>query len=202
MSGKKLSPTPSGKSPMASTSLDSLAAATSGDMLYHSSGTHFPTTEIKVKTLSHLHLTDPSQQFARWFFSFKNHLITIDPVYEELFDGSDDPRLIQHERQLAYLLTALVKDGEAKYVVAGRIRLNKQRPGSCALKGLTDTYQFDPVEHSQRLKMELHRPIQPGNTLRGYLHDLDRIRTELEDLGQQVPDSELIACLVNGLKFP
>ena len=50
--------------------------------------------------------------------------------------------------------------------------------------------------------MELRRPIQPGNTLRGYLHDLDRIRTELEDLGKPATDAELIACLVNGLKVP
>ena len=101
MSGKKHSPTQSGKSPMASISPDSLAAATSGETFDGSSGNMFPITEIKVKTLSHLHLTDPSQHFARWFFSLKNHLITIDSVYEELFDGSDDPRLHQHERQLA-----------------------------------------------------------------------------------------------------
>ena len=149
----------------------------------------FPVREIKVKSLAHLHLVDGPKQFSRWLFSLKNHLITLDPTYEDLFDGSDDPRLFQHERQLAFLLTSLIKDMDAQYIVAGRIRRNKERPGSEALKALAATFQYDPIEHAQQLKMELHRPIQPGNTLRGYLHDLDRIRTELEDLGQPVPDS-------------
>ena len=58
------------------------------------------------------------------------------------------------------------------------------------------------MEHVQQLRMELHKPIQPGNTLRGYLQDLDRIRTSLEDLAHPVKDSDLIACLVNGLRVP
>ena len=84
----------------------------------------------------------------------------------------------------------------------GWIRRHKTRPGTVALAGLADSYQYDPLDHAQRLKAELHRPIQPGNTLRGYLADLDRVRNELEDLGQPVLDKELIACLVNGLRVP
>ena len=72
-----------------------------------------PVREIKVKSLSHLHLVDGPKQFTRWLFSLKNHLITLDPTYEALFDGFDDPRLIDHDRQLAYLLTSLVKDMDA-----------------------------------------------------------------------------------------
>ena len=59
-----------------------------------------PVREIKLKSLSHLHLIDGPKQFTRWLFSLKNHLITLDPIYEELFDGSEDPSLIEHERQL------------------------------------------------------------------------------------------------------
>ena len=87
-------------------------------------------------------------------------------------------------------------------MVAGATRRNKERPGTAALSALSDAYQYDPLDHVQTLKAELHRPIQPGNTLRGYLNDLGRIRTELEDLGQPVPDKELINCLVNGLRVP
>ena len=108
-----------------------------------------PVREIKVKSLSHLHLTDGPKQFTRWLFSLKNHLITLDPVYEELFDGSDDPRLIEHERQLAYLLTSLIKDMDAQYIVAGRIRRHKERPGTEALKALADTFHYDPIDHAQ-----------------------------------------------------
>ena len=38
--------------------------------------------------------------------------------------------------------------------------------------------------------------------MRGRLNDLNRIRTELEDLGQTVPYKELIACLMNGPRVP
>ena len=69
------------------------------------------------------------------------------------------------------------------YVVASRIRRHEDRPRTVAMSGLADTYQYDPVDHAQRLKIELHRPIQPGNTVRGYIADLTRIRVELDDLG-------------------
>ncbi len=84
--------------------------------------------------------------------------------------------------------------------MSGTTRRNKQHPDTAALAALSDAYQYDPLDHVQRLKSELHRPIQPGNTLRGYLNDLNRIRIELEALGQPVPDQELIACLMNGLR--
>ena len=87
----------------------------------------------------------------------------------------------------------MVKDEDAAYLVAGTTRRHKAKHGTAALAALADAYQYDPLDHVQRLKAELHRPIQPGNTLRGYLNDLNRIRTELEDLGQLVPDKELIA---------
>ncbi len=67
---------------------------------------------------------------------------------------------------------------------------------------MADSYQYDPLDHVQRLKTELHRPTQPGNTLRGHLNYLIRFRTELEDLGQPILDKELIACLTNGLRVP
>lgn len=58
------------------------------------------------------------------------------------------------------------------------------------------------MEHVLQLRVDLHKPIQPGNTLRGYLSDLNRIRISLEDLGQPVSDRDLIACLINGLRVP
>ena len=48
----------------------------------------------------------------------------------------------------------------------------------------------------------MHRPIQPGNTLRGYIADLTRIKEELHDLGQPATDKEFISCMVNGLRVP
>ena len=93
-------------------------------------------------------------------------------------------------------------DIDAAYVVASRIRRHDDRPSTAALAGLADTYQYDPVDHVQRLKAELHRPIQPGNTLRGYIADLTRIKEELHDLGEPATDKEMISCMVNGLRVP
>lgn len=72
-------------------------------------------------------------------------------------------------------MTALVKDNDVAYVAAGRIRRHKNQPGTATLPGVADTYEYDPLDHAQRPKTELHRPIQPGNTLRGCLQDLNRI---------------------------
>ena len=132
----------------------------------------------------------------------KSHLINSDPLFGNLLKGEDNEWLYHYELALARLLTAVVKDEDAAYLVAGTTRRNKEHPGTAALAALSDAYQYDPLDHAQRLKSELHRPIQPGNTLRGYLNDLTMIRTELEDLGQPVLDKELIACLVNGLRVP
>ncbi len=122
------------------------------------------------------------RQFARCHFSLKSHLMNHDPLFGNMLDGEDSDWLLHYELALAKLLTAIVKDEDAAYVVAGATRRNKQRPGTAALAALTDAYQYDPLDHVQTLKAELHRPIQPGNTLRGYLNDLNRIRTELDDL--------------------
>ena len=142
------------------------------------------------------------RQFSRWHFSLKSHLMNSDPLFGNTLEGEDSEWLYHYELSLAKLLTAIVKDEDAAYVVAGATRRNKDPPGTAALAALSDAYQYDPLDHIQTLKAELHRPIQPGNTLRGYLNDLNRIRTELDDLGQPVPDKELIDCLVNGLRVP
>jgi hypothetical protein len=125
-----------------------------------------------------------------------------DPLFGNTLEGEDSEWLYHYELALAKLLTAIVKDEDAAYVVAGATRRNKERPGTAALAALSDAYHYDPLDHIETLKAELHRPIQPDNTLRGYLNDLNRIRTELDDLGQSVPDKELIDCLVNGLRVP
>ena len=158
--------------------------------------------EIKMKTVTHPLLTDPLHQYARWCFSLKSHLINADPLFGDLLDGEESEWLYHYELAIARLLTSIVKDEDAAYVVAGATRRNKDCPGTAALAALSDAYQYDPLDHIQTLKAELHRPIQPGNTLRGYLNDLNRIRTELDDLGQPVPHKELIDCLVNGLRVP
>ncbi len=123
-----------------------------------------------------------------------------DPLFGNTLEGVDSECLYHYELAIARLLTAIVKDEDVAYVVAGATRRNKDCPGTVALAALSDAYQYDPLDHIQTLKAELHRPIQPGNTLRGYLNDLNRIRTELDDLGQPVPHKELIDCLVNGLR--
>ena len=159
-------------------------------------------SKIKHKSVTHLHLTDPIRQYGRWYFSLKQFLITEDPVFGRLLDGERGDHLYHYEWCLAKLITFLVKDEDAQYTVGGCIRRHQQAPGIAALEGLADTYQFDPVEHARQLRMELHKPIQPGNTLRGYLSDLTRIRTSLEDLGQHVSGQDLIASLINGLRVP
>ena len=93
-------------------------------------------------------------------------------------------------------------DTDAAYVVASRIRRHDDSLGTTALTGLANTYQYDLVDHVQRLKAELHRPIQPGNTLRGYIADLTRIKEELHDLGEPASDKEMISCMANGLRVP
>ncbi len=100
------------------------------------------------------------------------------------------------------MLTALLVDIDAAYVVANKIRRHEERPDTTALSGLADTYQYDQVDHAQRLKTELHRPTQPGNTMRGYIADLTRIKVELHDMGQPLSDKELISCMVNGIRVP
>jgi hypothetical protein len=158
--------------------------------------------EIKHKSVTHLHLTDPVRQFSRWYFSLKCFLITEDPVFGKLLEGERGDHLYHYEWSLAKLITYLVKDEDAQYTVGGCIRRHQETPGTAAMAGLSDAYQFDPVEHVLQLRMELHKPIQPGNTLRGYLSDMSRIRISLEDLGQPVGDKDLIACLINGLRVP
>ena len=157
-----------------------------------------------MKTMpAHLQLTDPITQYGRWYFQLKQYLTTLDPRYTTLFEGGDEANQLYHYQwAVAKLLNNLVADRDAAYVVANRIRLHPDTPGTTALAGLADAYQYDPVDHAQRLRAELHRPIQPGNTLRGYLSDLTRIREEMHDLGHAVNDQELITCLVNGLRVP
>ena len=123
--------------------------------------------DIKLKTVTHLLLTDPMRQFSRWHFSLKPHLMNADPLFGNMLEGEDSEWLYHYELSLAKLLTAIVKDEDAAYVVAGATRRNKDRPGTAALAALSDAYQYDPLDHIQTLKAELHRPIQPGNTLRG-----------------------------------
>ena len=129
--------------------------------------------------------------------------MTLDPRFKSLLETEDETNELYHYQwALARLITALVVDTDAAYVVASRIRRHDDRPGTAALAGLADTYQYDPVDHVQRLKAELHRPIQPGNTLRGYIADLTRIKEELDDLGEPSTDKEMIRCMVNGLRVP
>ena len=165
----------------------------------HRDNTHV-LAKIKLMTVTHLLVTKPLRQYSKWHTSLKSHLINADPLFGDLLDGEDSEWLYHYELALARLITIVVKDEDAIYLVAGTTRRHKAKPGTAALAALADAYQYDPLDHVQRLKAELHRPIQPGNTLRGYLNDLNRIRTELEDLGQRVLDKELIVCLMNGLR--
>jgi hypothetical protein len=153
--------------------------------------------------LAHLQLTDPITPYGRWYFNLKGYLLTLDPKFKTLLETEDEHNELYHYQwALARLITALVVDSDATYVVASRIRRHQDRLGTAALAGLADTYQYDPVDHIQRLKAELHRPIQPGNTLRGYIVDLTRIKEELHDLGEPATDKEMIDCMVNGLRVP
>ncbi len=74
--------------------------------------------------------------------------LTVDPLYGTLLEGDDSDWLYFYELSLARLLTALVKDEDATYLVAGRIRRHKTRPGTAALAGLADSYQYDPLDHA------------------------------------------------------
>ena len=135
--------------------------------------------DIKLKSVPlHLQLTNPISQYGRWYFHLKGYLITQDPNYKLLFEGGDqDNNFYHYQWSLARLITAPVVDNDAAYVAASRFRRHEDRPGTAALVGLADTYyQYDPMDHAQRLKTKLHRPIQPGNTLRGYIADLTRIK--------------------------
>lgn len=158
--------------------------------------------EIKHKLVIHLNLTDPDRQYSRWYFSLKNFLMTENPTFGRLLDGEQGDHLYHYEWALAKLIPYLVNDEDAQYTIGGCIRRHQKTPASAALAALADAYPFDHVEHVHHLRMEMHKPIQPGNTLRGYLQDLSRIRTYLDDIGQPVSDLELITCLINGLRVP
>ena len=97
-------------------------------------------TDIKLKTVTHLLLTDPMRQFSRWHFSLKSHLMNADPLFGNTLEGEDSVWLYNYELALAKLLTAIVKDEDAAYVVAGATRRNKERPGTTALAALSDAY--------------------------------------------------------------
>ena len=45
--------------------------------------------EIKLKTVTHLLLTDPMRQFARWHFSLKSHLMNHDPLFGNMLEGEN-----------------------------------------------------------------------------------------------------------------
>ena len=100
--------------------------------------------DIKLKTVTHLLLTNPMRQFSRWHFSLKSHLMNADPLFGNTLEGEDNEWLYYYELALAKLLTAIVKDEDAAYVVAGATRRNKDRPGTAALAALSDAYQYDP----------------------------------------------------------
>jgi hypothetical protein len=115
--------------------------------------------EIKSKTITHLLLTDPLRQYSRWHHSLNSHLINADPMFGNLLEGEESDWLYHYELALARLPTALVKEEEAAYLVSSTTRRNKQSLGTAALAALSDAYQYDPLDHFQRLKAELHRPI-------------------------------------------
>ena len=96
--------------------------------------------EIKHKSVTHLHLTDPVRQFSRWYFSLKSFLITEDPVFGKLLDGERGDHLYYYEWELSRLITFLVKDVDAQYTVGGCVRRHQSTPGSAALEGLADAY--------------------------------------------------------------
>ncbi len=96
--------------------------------------------EIKLKTVTHLLLTDPMRQFSRWHFSLKSHLMNADPLFGNTLEGEDSEWLYHYELSLAKLLTTIVKDEDVAYVVAGATRRSKDRPGTAALAALSDAY--------------------------------------------------------------
>ncbi len=73
--------------------------------------------------------------------------------------GGDNNNLYHYQWSLARLIIALVVDSDDAYVVASRIHRHKDCPGMAALVGLANTYQYDPMGHAQRLKIEMHHPI-------------------------------------------
>lgn len=97
-------------------------------------------SEIKHKSVTHLHLTDPVRQFGRWYFSLKSFLITEEPVFGRLLDGERGEHMYHYEWCLAKLIAYLVKDEDAQYTIGGCIRRHQQAPGTAALAGLSDTY--------------------------------------------------------------
>ena len=84
--------------------------------------------EIKHKSVTHLHLTDPIRQFSRWYFSLKSFLITEDSVFGQLLDGERGDHLYHYEWELGRLITFLVKDVDAQYTVGGCIRRHQSAP--------------------------------------------------------------------------
>ncbi len=96
--------------------------------------------EIKLKIVTHFMLTDPMRQFSIWHFSLKSHLMNADPLFGNALEGEDSEWLYHYEMALAKLLTAIVKDEDATYVVACSTRRNKERPGTTALAALSDAY--------------------------------------------------------------
>ena len=60
--------------------------------------------EIKLKTVTHLLLTDPLRQYGRWHFSLKSHLINADPLFGNMLEGEDNDWLYYYELALARLL--------------------------------------------------------------------------------------------------
>ena len=81
-------------------------------------------------------------------FNLKGYLLTLDPKFKTLLETEDEHNELYHDQwALARLITALVVDSDATYVVASRIRRHEDRPRTAALAGLADTYQYDPVDH-------------------------------------------------------
>ncbi|MFN9941918.1 MAG: hypothetical protein ACK56I_20830, partial [bacterium] len=72
--------------------------------------------------MTHLLLSDPFRQYARWLFSLKSHLINAGPLFGNMLEGEDSDWLYYYELALARLLTAVVKDEDAAYLVAGTTR--------------------------------------------------------------------------------
>ncbi len=74
--------------------------------------------EIKLKAIpAHLQLTDPINQYGRWYFNLKGYLLTLDPKFKTLLETEDEHNDLYHYQwALARLITALVVDSDATYV--------------------------------------------------------------------------------------
>ena len=160
-----------------------------------------PCPPLKPKDFSHLILSQPATTFPWWLCNLRNAVVASHPGFTIIFDppAQPTPTAAPFEQSFAKLLYHLVREDSAYITVMDAMSQHPSTPGSSAIAALRAIYQ--PIDRVSQLKKLLHAPMEDSDTFITYVAKLRKVRTELRAFGHDLPDSDLIDALKNGLNI-